>query len=416
MPPPSSSTRRWEIDALRGLMLALMTLTHLPTRLTTPLGQPFGFVSAAEGFVLLSAYMAGMVYGRIAWRQGVAAMRSAFWRRALKIYACQAATLLFLFTVIAFIGLRIEQPAVTHLISYYLQHPGAALAYGLLLVYSPPLLDILPLYILFMLTSPWVMALAWRHGWAGVMGASVLLWALAQFGLSLWAFNAVSAVVPIPVPYAETGAFHTWGWQFLWMLGLWMGATRNDPGAPPFAFPRWAVLAAVGIAAVCMVWRHAVGQAPFGAQAVLNLLFDKWTLGPLRVLNLFALVVLLIHFGPAWARRLPRLRWLETLGAASLPVFCAHLVVVLLVLGLLGDALDRPWALDLPLIALCFGILYAVARISLWVDRPPGGGTGPESRPLPDSEQPPQRPALWRAGSAACCGSRNGPITVRHSA
>ncbi len=38
MPPPSSSTRRWEIDALRGLMLALMTLTHLPTRLTTPLG------------------------------------------------------------------------------------------------------------------------------------------------------------------------------------------------------------------------------------------------------------------------------------------------------------------------------------------------------------------------------------------
>ena len=166
---------------------------------------------------------------------------------------------------------------------------------------------------------------------------------------------------------------------------------------------------------MCLVWRHAVGQAPFGAQAGLNLLFDKWTLGPLRVLNLFALVVLLIHFGPAWARGLPRLRWLETLGAASLPVFCAHLVVVLLVLGLLGDAQDRPWALDLPLLVLCFGILYAVARISLWVDRPPGGGTGPESRPVPDSEQPPQRPALWRAGSAACCGSRNGPITVRHS-
>lgn len=48
-------TRRWELDALRGLMLVLMTLTHLPTRLSSPLGQPFGFVSAAEGFVLLSA-------------------------------------------------------------------------------------------------------------------------------------------------------------------------------------------------------------------------------------------------------------------------------------------------------------------------------------------------------------------------
>ena len=34
--------RYWEIDALRGLMLVLMTVTHLPTRLTDPLGQPFG--------------------------------------------------------------------------------------------------------------------------------------------------------------------------------------------------------------------------------------------------------------------------------------------------------------------------------------------------------------------------------------
>ena len=74
--------RRWEIDALRGLMLVLMTVTHLPTRLSDPLGQPFGFVSAAEGFVLLSAYMAARVYAGIALKQGIGAMRQAFWRRA----------------------------------------------------------------------------------------------------------------------------------------------------------------------------------------------------------------------------------------------------------------------------------------------------------------------------------------------
>jgi hypothetical protein len=56
---PEAMKRLWEVDALRGLMLVLMTLTHLPSRLTDPLGQPFGFVSAAEGFVLLSAFMAG---------------------------------------------------------------------------------------------------------------------------------------------------------------------------------------------------------------------------------------------------------------------------------------------------------------------------------------------------------------------
>lgn len=389
MPAPST-TRRWEIDALRGLMLVLMMVTHLPSRLTSPLGQPFGFVSAAEGFVLLSAYMAGMVYGRIAWRKGVVEMRRAFWRRALKIYACQAATLLFLFTVIAFIGLRFDQPAATNLMAYYLQQPLTALVYGLLLVYSPPLLDILPLYILFMLASPWVMVLAWRHGWTPVMGVSVALWLLAQFGLSQWAFDVVATVVPIPVPYAETGSFDTWGWQLLWMLGLWMGATRNDPLAPAFVFPRWAVHTALGFALVCLVWRHGVGQLPFGSHTGLNLLFDKWSLGPMRVINLFALVVLTLHYGPRLALRTPRMRWLETLGTASLPVFCAHLVIVLLVLGLLGADQERPWALDLPLLVLCFGALYAVALVTLWVERPPDNDrTGPDTQPTPDAELAP---------------------------
>lgn len=392
--PAASSTRRWEIDALRGLMLVLMTVTHLPTRLTSPLGQPFGFVSAAEGFVLLSAYMAGMVYGRIAWRRGVDAMRHAFWRRALKIYACQAATLVFLFTVIAFIGLRFEQPAATNLMAFYLEQPLTALVYGLALVYSPPLLDILPLYILFMLASPWVMVLAWRHGWAPAMGVSVGLWVLAQFGLSQAAFNAISAVVPIPVPYSETGSFDTWGWQLLWMLGLWMGATRNDPQAPAFAFPPWAVRAALGIAVVCLVWRHTVGQVPFGSHTGLNLLFDKWSLGPMRVIDLFALVVLTIHYGPRLAQKLPRMRWLETLGAASLPVFCAHLVVVLLVLALLGADQDRPWGLDIPLLVLCFWILHMVARISLWVDRPPDDRTGPDTEPAPAQNTADPMPGL----------------------
>ncbi|MBS0340892.1 MAG: OpgC domain-containing protein, partial [Proteobacteria bacterium] len=106
-PERSGNRRSWEIDALRGLMLVLMTLTHLPTRLTDPLGQPFGFVSAAEGFVLLSAYMAGLVYSRLAYRKGIVEMERAFWKRAFKIYLIQAAILFFLFTVITAVGLRI---------------------------------------------------------------------------------------------------------------------------------------------------------------------------------------------------------------------------------------------------------------------------------------------------------------------
>ncbi|MGE8202062.1 MAG: OpgC domain-containing protein, partial [Variovorax sp.] len=139
--------RYWEIDALRGLMLVLMTVTHLPTRLTDPLGQPFGFVSAAEGFVLLSAFVAGLVYSRIGYLRGVDSMRQAFWRRVVKVYLCQAAILLFLFTVIAAVGLHIDQPAVKNLVSYYLAEPRDGFLFGLLLIYEPALLDILPMYI-----------------------------------------------------------------------------------------------------------------------------------------------------------------------------------------------------------------------------------------------------------------------------
>ena len=54
-------------------MLVLMTLTHLPTRFSDPAGQPFGWVSAAEGFVFLSAFMVGRIYSDIALKKGIGA-------------------------------------------------------------------------------------------------------------------------------------------------------------------------------------------------------------------------------------------------------------------------------------------------------------------------------------------------------
>jgi hypothetical protein len=368
--PVKRLSRLWEIDALRGLMLLLMTVTHLPTRLTSPLGQPFGFVSAAEGFVLLSAFMAGLVYSKLAYRESIDAMRKAFWQRALKVYLCHAATLLFLFTVIAAVGVRIDQPAVKDLMSYYLQQPLGALVAGVLLIYEPPLLDILPLYVLFMLASPWVLAWALRRGWSAVMAGSFALWVLAQFGLGESVYRLIVALSGMSMPFSETGAFAAFGWQLLWVVGLWLGASRHAPEARPLVFPRWLVALAVALALAGLVWRHVGGQAAFGANVSLNLLFDKWLLGPLRVLDLAALGIVTIRFGPVWARWLPRQRWLETLGAASLPVFCAHLVMVLLVLAVWGNnPFARPWWSDVLMLAGCFAGLYAVAWVTLALDR-----------------------------------------------
>ena len=57
--------RKPEFDALRGLFPVWMTLTHLPTRMSDLVNQPFGFISSAEGFVFLSALLVGRVYMQI---------------------------------------------------------------------------------------------------------------------------------------------------------------------------------------------------------------------------------------------------------------------------------------------------------------------------------------------------------------
>ena len=54
--------RRPELDALRGLFLVWMTLTHLPTRFSDFVNQPIGFVWSAEGFVFISALLVGRLF------------------------------------------------------------------------------------------------------------------------------------------------------------------------------------------------------------------------------------------------------------------------------------------------------------------------------------------------------------------
>ena len=363
--------RLWQIDAMRGLMLVLMTLTHLPTRFSSPAGQPFGFVSAAEGFVLLSGFMAGMVYARRQQREGDASMRSAFFKRVVKIYVCQVALLVFLFSFVALLGVAAQHDAISNLLSYYRQHPMSALAGGLLLVYKPPLLDILPMYIVFMLASPLVLIHGLQQGWRVILGLSVALWLGSQFGLGRVLYEATVRATHLPVPLEAIGAFKILAWQFLWVLGLWMGVSKvNRPEVLPGRFPAWLVRTSIAVALIGFVWRHAVGQTPFPGNDALNLMFDKWQLAPLRLINLFALLVLAMHYAPWLARRLPRWRLLETLGAASLPAFCAHLVVALLLLAVAGEARnDRPWAVDVAMLAFGFAVVIGVALISRAIDR-----------------------------------------------
>jgi hypothetical protein len=192
---------------------------------------------------------------------------------------------------------------------------------------------------------------------------SIGAWALAQFDLGGWAYNMTLAVTG--VPFRETGSFEMFAWQLLWVLGLWVGSREIvRPGSCP-EFPRWLLGGAAVVALTGLIWRHAVGQLPFGSDAAaLNLMFDKWHLAPLRLVNFFALLVLILHFGPR-LRAAVRCSYLETLGGASLSVFCAHLVIVLLALTVAGErASEMSWWAGAALIGASLSVLYVVARIS----------------------------------------------------
>jgi hypothetical protein len=336
-----------------------MIFVHLPTRFSDFAAQPFGFVSAAEGFVLLSALLVARIYSR---EHSVDAggVRRHLWRRSLKIYGYHLALIAFTFTVVAAYAVHVHRLALMNMLDFYLAHPVAGAVGALFLLYCPPLLDILPMYILFLFLSPLVLSVARRVRWGKVMAASMALWAAAQLGLKTAFDHALNQVTHLQIPVHETGAFNLFAWQAVWVTGLWLGSASARGEVPLNRVPRWAVPVSGALCVFFFLCRFG-WLGPHLNWPALGLLVDKWQLGPLRVVNLVAFtiffwwlrkwVVLLIHREP-----------FLTMGKASLQVFCAHLFFVFAGLALLyGDMTQLGWRTAIVLTAATFVALFFVA-------------------------------------------------------
>ena len=190
----------------------------------------------------------------------------------------------------------------------------------------------------------------------GVVAGFLLHMLAAALGLT-----ALFLAVPLAYAVLKWGgaAYLMWlAWQALWVVGLWLGAREQ----PLPRFPLWVVIPAAVYAAGMLLWRQAVGQDPMPGVPAVAMLLDKWTLGPLRVLNFASVFVLLVSFGPWLKQVLPRPLPLELLGRHSLSVFCAHIVIALFTLAFFGSTqVVRPWSTDVALLAGAFAGLFAVA-------------------------------------------------------
>jgi hypothetical protein len=335
------SHRIEELDALRGLMLVWITCTHLPTILSTYVNQPFGFVAATEGFIFLSALFTGRIYFRIAERDGYRAMWRKLWMRTGKLYCYQLLLLAFAFVIEAPIAAHGNKPAVHNLLDFYFA-AGRARAFidAALMVYRPPLLDILPIYIILFALTPLAIALGARFGWKYVLSGGFTLWVLAQFGLRTFAYHLLTRAFGLQIPLNEMGAFDLWAWQLWWLVGLWLGVRWAKENLR-LDWVKQMTIPAATVAGSFLVLRYAqaAGVLTFGK---FSLLFDKWQFGISRMIDSIAIAVLAIRFRAVFKPF--AIRPLVMLGQASLPVFCVHLLCVFCALTIMGnDPIIRGW-------------------------------------------------------------------------
>jgi hypothetical protein len=265
------------------------------------------------------------------------------------------------FTVVARLAIHTGQPSLQGLVDFYLAHPVRGVAASVLLIYQPPLLDILPMYIIFLVLTPLVLSGGARHGWKIILLPSLAIWLGAQLGLKAAVYSVLVHVIHLDIPFAALGAFDIFAWQLLWVVGLWIGSGQpsivNIQPRPSFAF--WLAL---GLAVFFCYARHSFLWEIMNNGSWL-ILTDKWHLGALRLLNFTCIAIL---FG---AVQKYLAKWTHAggpfvmLGQSSLEVFCAHLLVCFAALALVGDGSGLTVWPQVAIVVVGLAVLLAVAKL-----------------------------------------------------
>lgn len=336
------------IDGFRGFFLIFMAVAHYDGLTQSILGKlnhhSLGWVEDAQGFVFISGLAAGLVYGgKFLRNPTLAAAFRLILARVRTIYSHQVALVVILLSAALLLG-SMAPPDM----EFYQDFPVSFTLSSLLLVSSSSNMGILPMYIFFLLATPFAFMALYRGQVVPYATVIVLLWLAAQTslpGIVMYQMQLVLNDAGVPARFGLY--FSLFAWQALFFSGLYVGFRmaqgKLDLGflhQPQFRTTFFIALGAMASLAAydLVVQRQLLGEEPIWRFVRRT---DRSILSFVYVIN-FALdlfvIVWLVQVGgtdpAAWVRRLSEgVRWLFTrpfltvLGQHSLHVFTFHILV-----------------------------------------------------------------------------------------
>ena len=362
--------RDLRIDLLRGYFVFAMVVDHVcgasPLWLLTG-GNRF-FAGAAEGFILTSGLVTGLVYARLIRRDGMGRSFMKVLTRALKLYLLTLALTLILLPFSELLHLPWAQGVDTH-------DPAAVIVGIVTLHRTYYLVDVMLLYTILFLVTPLALVLLDQGKRWWLLGGSWLLWGLFQ----CWPDYAA-----LPWPIAGNYLFSFSAWQGLFFTGLAFGYGRATLPVPrPRTARLWlavtgTVLAGLIVLFVVLQRPTALASATHGydLHALLSDLFlDKVDVRPGRVLAAgvtFAFLFLATTVFWQGVRR--AVGWLLLpLGQHALYAYTVHVGLVALVSLALAPLSQRggvPQWLNALIQAASVGLVWLLARYQVLAPTP----------------------------------------------
>ncbi|BEK74490.1 OpgC domain-containing protein [Enterobacter asburiae] len=375
-----AGVRDLRIDFMRGIALVMMVVAHTEVMSVFNIfsWERFGLTTGAEGFVILSGFMLGMLNRARLQKVVLLTVSWGLYLRAWKIYRVNI-IIIVSFILLAYIP-HINIFEVTHFTdrfsgeswSLYPVTPQIKETWFNIILYlqiGPHQTQILGLYIFLLLFSPLFLGMLQKGNVWWLLGASLLVYGLWQ----RWPLRLT--------PSEFEFAFPLLAWQFIFVLGMASGWYK----AELISFARTpagkVVVVALVIVALILGFIAQNHTNPFMPPALLmhvippdsfNTFYHNWAakngLGPVRVLNDIALMVTVyLVLTYCWTPLNRLLGWfLIPLGQHSLYTFILHVYVVLLVSQFITfDLWRHAWIENTLVHAAALGILWLMAKYNV---------------------------------------------------